>query len=273
MARDCSDIPRLKAPSGISALRSMMPFPSRNRSKSDLPGRSGSVPPEYPPFSIARFKGHCIPIGGCFSFFASISYAIPALTGGWCRNTIATPSPHWAGLPAYWRGPSRLHAQPAGKEGQPMRTDVYQKITDRIVAELEKGVRPWMKPWSAGHGDGRIMRPLRANGIPYQGINVWMPAAALHADHWPGDTGARCRPRSCRLRSRLIRRRGHGRRGCRVRILTAQRRVTLFLRKQCDGCHDHQETLRRGGNRTFGDRERQPKSDYQERACDDAFDA
>jgi antirestriction protein ArdC len=55
-----------------------------------------------------------------------------------------------------------------------MRTDVYQKITDRIVAELERGVRPWMKPWNAGNGEGRIMRPLRANGIPYQGINVLM---------------------------------------------------------------------------------------------------
>ncbi len=55
-----------------------------------------------------------------------------------------------------------------------MRTDVYQKITARIVAELERGVRPWMKPWNAGHGVGRIMRPLRANGFPYQGINVLM---------------------------------------------------------------------------------------------------
>jgi antirestriction protein ArdC len=55
-----------------------------------------------------------------------------------------------------------------------MRTDVYQKITDRIVAQLERGVRPWLKPWSAGNGDGRILRPLRANGIPYQGINVLM---------------------------------------------------------------------------------------------------
>jgi antirestriction protein ArdC len=55
-----------------------------------------------------------------------------------------------------------------------MRTDVYQKITDRIVADLEQGVRPWLKPWSAGHMDGRIVRPLRANGIPYQGINVLM---------------------------------------------------------------------------------------------------
>jgi antirestriction protein ArdC len=27
--------------------------------------------------------------------------------------------------------------------------DVYTKITDRIVADLEQGVRPWMRPWSA----------------------------------------------------------------------------------------------------------------------------
>jgi antirestriction protein ArdC len=55
-----------------------------------------------------------------------------------------------------------------------MRTDVYQKITNRIVAELERGVRPWLKPWSAGNAEGRIVRPRRANGVPYQGINVLM---------------------------------------------------------------------------------------------------
>jgi antirestriction protein ArdC len=55
-----------------------------------------------------------------------------------------------------------------------MRTDVYQKITDQIVSELEKGVRPWLKPWNAEHAAGRITRPLRGNGIPYQGINVLM---------------------------------------------------------------------------------------------------
>ena len=27
--------------------------------------------------------------------------------------------------------------------------DVYSKITDRIIADLEQGVRPWMRPWSA----------------------------------------------------------------------------------------------------------------------------
>ena len=55
-----------------------------------------------------------------------------------------------------------------------MRSDVYKRVTNKIIEELEKGVRPWMKPWSAGHAGGRITRPLRANGIPYRGINVLM---------------------------------------------------------------------------------------------------
>jgi antirestriction protein ArdC len=63
---------------------------------------------------------------------------------------------------------------PLAEEGQAMRVDVYQKITDQIVSELEKGVRPWMKPWNAEHAAGRITRPLRGNGIPYRGINVLM---------------------------------------------------------------------------------------------------
>lgn len=55
-----------------------------------------------------------------------------------------------------------------------MTTDVYQRVTDQIVAELEKGTRPWLKPWNGEHAAGRITRPLRANGIPYRGINILM---------------------------------------------------------------------------------------------------
>ena len=57
------------------------------------------------------------------------------------------------------------------KENKP-RVDLYAKITDRIVAELEKGVRPWVQPWSAANTMGRITRPLRHNGEPYSGMNV-----------------------------------------------------------------------------------------------------
>jgi len=53
-----------------------------------------------------------------------------------------------------------------------MKTDLYNKVTDQIVSALEQGVRPWMQPWSAEHAAGRITRPLRANGLAYQGINV-----------------------------------------------------------------------------------------------------
>jgi antirestriction protein ArdC len=58
-----------------------------------------------------------------------------------------------------------------------LKTDVYTRITNRIVADLETGTRPWLRPWNAEHAAGRITRPLRHNGAPYRGINVltlWM---------------------------------------------------------------------------------------------------
>jgi antirestriction protein ArdC len=55
-----------------------------------------------------------------------------------------------------------------------MNSDIYQRVTAQIVASLEQGVRPWLKPWNAEHAAGRITRPLRGNGVPYQGINVLM---------------------------------------------------------------------------------------------------
>ncbi|APW64319.1 ArdC family protein [Paludisphaera borealis] len=61
------------------------------------------------------------------------------------------------------------------------RIDIYARVTNAIVAELEKGVRPWHKPWNAEHAAGRITRPLRASGEPYKGVNVlmlWMAAEA-----------------------------------------------------------------------------------------------
>ncbi len=57
---------------------------------------------------------------------------------------------------------------------QTERQDVYTRVTNRIVADLEQGVRTWMKPWNAGHTAGRITRPLRHNSQPYSGINILM---------------------------------------------------------------------------------------------------
>jgi len=54
------------------------------------------------------------------------------------------------------------------------RADVYSRVTNKIIADLERGVRPWLKPWNAEHAAGRITRPLRANGQAYKGINILM---------------------------------------------------------------------------------------------------
>ncbi len=57
---------------------------------------------------------------------------------------------------------------------QTVRADVYTRVTNRIVADLEAGIPTWLKPWSAEHLAGKITRPLRANGVLYKGVNVFM---------------------------------------------------------------------------------------------------
>ena len=60
-----------------------------------------------------------------------------------------------------------------GKE-KPMKPDIYSSVTNRIITDLEAGVRPWIRPWQAEHAARRITRPLRHNGLPYAGINILM---------------------------------------------------------------------------------------------------
>jgi antirestriction protein ArdC len=44
--------------------------------------------------------------------------------------------------------------------------DIYQEVTNNILAALENGDRPWEKPWIGGY------IPTRVNGEKYHGINV-----------------------------------------------------------------------------------------------------
>ena len=47
--------------------------------------------------------------------------------------------------------------------------DVYQIITDRIIAQLEQQVVPWRKPWTeAGHPQNLLTKRL------YTGMNTWL---------------------------------------------------------------------------------------------------
>lgn len=64
---------------------------------------------------------------------------------------------------------------------EPLRKDVYTRVTERIIADLEQGIRTWMKPWAAEHAAGKITQPLRHNGTPYRGMNIlllWAEAMA-----------------------------------------------------------------------------------------------
>ena len=74
---------------------------------------------------------------------------------------------------------SKASAQAKSRKAAPAeaeRFDVYQHVTDKIVAALEAGTRPWEQPWRS---TGCSLRPLRFNGEPYRGVNVlmlwWIP--------------------------------------------------------------------------------------------------
>lgn len=57
-----------------------------------------------------------------------------------------------------------------------MALDIAQTITDRIIAELEKGAAPWVKPWRTlkqAPGAGMPYNP--ASGTQYRGVNhFWL---------------------------------------------------------------------------------------------------
>lgn len=56
--------------------------------------------------------------------------------------------------------------------------DLHAHITNQIVCAIEAGTAPWRKPWTGATGGAAF--PRRANGQPYQGINVvmlWLEAA------------------------------------------------------------------------------------------------
>lgn len=52
--------------------------------------------------------------------------------------------------------------------------DIYSRITQKIIDDLEKGELTWRKPWNDENLANNVMRPLRWNDTPYNGINTIM---------------------------------------------------------------------------------------------------
>ncbi|WP_257386358.1 ArdC family protein [Tahibacter caeni] len=52
------------------------------------------------------------------------------------------------------------------------RVDVYTRVTEKIIADLENVRRPWHKPWTDNVAGTPATMPLRHNGVAYRGVNV-----------------------------------------------------------------------------------------------------
>src|SRR3569833_907904 len=64
------------------------------------------------------------------------------------------------------------------------RASLYQEVTDRIVAELEAGRVPWVRPWDNAQADVGLPKNA-ATGRSYSGINILILWAAVIDKAYP----------------------------------------------------------------------------------------
>jgi antirestriction protein ArdC len=58
-----------------------------------------------------------------------------------------------------------------------VRREFFDQVTNGVIAQLDQGVRPWVRPWTGGNA-GQFIMPRRHNGARYRGINVLLLWAA-----------------------------------------------------------------------------------------------
>ena len=80
--------------------------------------------------------------------------------------------------------------EPKGKRSKTLRRDIYQEVTDTIIAQLEAGAVPWVQPWGRDHITAPMGLPTNAaTSNTYSGINIlllWGAAieTARTTQHW-----------------------------------------------------------------------------------------
>ncbi|MGT2466538.1 ArdC family protein [Mesorhizobium atlanticum] len=72
-----------------------------------------------------------------------------------------------------------------GKGSEPQRTSLYAEITDRIIADLERGCVPWVKPWGSARASLGLPRNA-TTGRGYSGINILILWGAVIEHGYPG---------------------------------------------------------------------------------------
>ena len=77
--------------------------------------------------------------------------------------------------PAAVGASARRHQPHRGAGGRP---NLYQEVTDRIVAMIEAGTAPWQRPWDRARHPGAPAFPVNAaTGKTYRGVNVLLLGA------------------------------------------------------------------------------------------------
>jgi antirestriction protein ArdC len=71
----------------------------------------------------------------------------------------------------------------------PVALSPAQRVTAQISALLERGVRPWIRPWDDIAPSDALVLPLRSCGTPYRGMNVialWAATleSGFKSSHW-----------------------------------------------------------------------------------------
>ena len=70
-----------------------------------------------------------------------------------------------------------------------VRLTPHERVTAQISALLERGVRPWIKPWDDIAPSDTLVLPLRSCGTPYRGMNIialWAASleSGFRSRHW-----------------------------------------------------------------------------------------
>jgi antirestriction protein ArdC len=70
-----------------------------------------------------------------------------------------------------------------------VRLTPHERVTAQISSLLERGVRPWIKPWDDIAPPDALVLPLRSCGTPYRGMNIlalWAASleSGFRSRHW-----------------------------------------------------------------------------------------
>lgn len=69
------------------------------------------------------------------------------------------------------------------------RSNLYDDITNKIIAELEQGRLPWVQPWGASPDTPPLGLPRNAStGRSYSGINILILWGAVIQHGFPGQS-------------------------------------------------------------------------------------